>query len=323
MKLSSTRHPIERGPGPGLGPVDALQTPARPFGRILGGLLLLVAGVVLGSLPRSAQAQDAAALKARHSELRDKLANNQFQRPLYLESSQTSGDLRGDVYAVVDQPFAVVLAAMQGIDHWCDILILHLNVKMCTAAPQVPGSVLRLNVGRKIDQPIEDAYQVDFDYKTTAVSASFLRVQLNAESGPLGTKNYRIVLEAIPIDDRHSFLHMAYSYAYGFAARMAMEGYLGTIGRDKVGFSIVGQKDGQPVYIGNVRGVLERNTMRYYLAIEAYLNAPQPNQTEKRLNDWFSSVERYPQQLHELGRNEYLEMKHREVQRQREGAKNN
>ncbi len=51
-----------------------------------------------------------------------------------------------------------------------------------------------------------------------------------------------------------------------------MQGYLATIGRDKVGFSIVGSRaDGQPVYVHGTRGVIERNTMRYYVAIEAYL----------------------------------------------------
>ena len=45
--------------------------------------------------------------------------------------SQTSGDLKGDVYAVVDHPFAMVQQALQSADHWCDILILHLNVKRC------------------------------------------------------------------------------------------------------------------------------------------------------------------------------------------------
>jgi len=56
----------------------------------------------------TAQAQDAPALKAKHDSLREKLASNAFQRPLLLESTQNSGDLQGEVYAVVDQPFGVV-----------------------------------------------------------------------------------------------------------------------------------------------------------------------------------------------------------------------
>ena len=73
------------------------------------------------------------AAHARHATLQDKLASNQFGRPLALESTQTSGDLQGDVYAVVDHPFATVKQALQPTEHWCDILILHLNVKRCKA----------------------------------------------------------------------------------------------------------------------------------------------------------------------------------------------
>jgi hypothetical protein len=40
---------------------------------------------------------------------------------------------------------------------------------------------------------------------------------------------------------------------------------------------------GQPDYIGGVRGLVERNTMRYYLAIDAYLSTL-PVRPEKRLD---------------------------------------
>ena len=101
-----------------------------------------------------------------------------------------------------------------------------------------------------------------------------------------------------------------------------MQGYLATIGRDKVGFSVIGNgSDGQPIYQDGMRGVVERNTMRYYLALEAYLGASSgtaAEQQEQRLNDWHSAVERYPLQLHELERSEYLAMKHAEIRRQQE-----
>ncbi len=42
-----------------------------------------------------------------------------------------------------------------------------------------------------------------------------------------------------------------------------MQGYLNTIGRDKVGFSITGYgSDGQPIYQDGMRGVIERNTWK-------------------------------------------------------------
>ncbi|CAN5511028.1 hypothetical protein BH11PSE9_BH11PSE9_32440 [soil metagenome] len=292
------------------------------FMRWLRSLALVVASAALW---QTAHAQDAAALRARQAALKEQLANNQFQRPLYLESEQTAGDLKGDVYALLDQPYAVVGQALQGMDHWCDVLILHLNVKHCHSASAGGADTLSLSVGRKFDQPLSDAYVVDFAYKVLAATPDFLRVSLSADKGPMGTSNYRIVLEAIPLDAKRSFIHMSYSYAYGVAARLAMQGYLATIGSDKVGFSIVEKKpDGKPVYVGGVRGVVERNTMRYYLAIESYVNAftlPAGEQQEKRLEAWHNGVERYPVQLHELERAEYMEMKHKEIARQQASAK--
>jgi len=281
--------------------------------------LLLALALALAASPW-AQAQDAAALKARYADSQERLANNPFGRPLFLESKQTAEDLKGDIYSVVEHPFATVQQALRGGDHWCDILILHLNVKGCKASVEGGATRLALAVGRKFDQPADEAYQLLFNYRLAASTADYLQVQLNADEGPLGTRNYRIRLEAVPIDARRSFIHMSYSYGYGFAARMAMQAYLGTIGSAKVGFSSDGRgADGKPAYVGGVLGLVERNTMRYYLAIDSYLgayNLPPGEQVEKRINAWYDATERYATQLHEMEKAEYLEMKRNEIRRQ-------
>jgi hypothetical protein len=269
----------------------------------------------------SASGQDTATLKARYTALQDKFANNQFGRPLVLESTQTADDLKGDVYALVEHPFAMVEQALQSADHWCDILILHLNVKRCRTGSGTPKA-LSLHVGRKFDQPIEDAYQLEFSYRVGAATPDYLQVQLSAAEGPLSTKNYRIQVEAAPIDARRTVIHMSYAYGYGFTARIAMQTYLGTIGSQKVGFTILERKDGKPVYQGGVLGLLERNTMRYYLAIDAYLSAyslPAAEQAERRIREWYASTERYAAQLHEMDEADYLDMKRKELRRQQQG----
>jgi len=280
------------------------------------------AGVLLFALAGShfAQAQDAQALKARHAALRDQLASNPFRQPLHLESSDESGTLQGDIYAVVSYPFAVAGPALQAAANWCDILILHQNVKSCRASRPPEGDTLSLNIGRKFDQPLADAYPFEFRYRVVAARPDYLHAVLDADKGPMRTSRYRIDLEVVALDARRSFLHLSYSYAYGTAARVAMQGYLATIGRDKVGFTIVGHEaDGQPIQEGGTRGVVERNTMRYFLAIDAYLAAlavPPAERLEKRLTGWYAGVERFPVQLHELERDEYLAMKRKEVRRQ-------
>ncbi|MEO6408040.1 MAG: hypothetical protein ABIO45_04730 [Burkholderiaceae bacterium] len=289
-----------------------LPIPFRSAWRtLLLSLLALGAGL--------ASAQDAGALKARHAALAGQLADNPFKRPLVLESVEASGELKGDVYAVLERPFATVAQSLSNADQWCEVLILHLNVKGCRASKATPP-IMSVSLGRKFDQSLDEAYKADFVYKTAASEPDYLNVQMSAANGPLGTRNYRIALEAVPLDAQRSFIHMAYAYGYGTAARFAMNAYLATIGSDKVGFSASGRgADGKPIYVGGVRGVVERNTMRYFLAIESYLGAPAQAQVDKRLTDWFDATERYPQQLHEMERAEYLEMKKKEVRRQRDG----
>ena len=293
---------------------DSLH-PAWQLFRLAFALLLGVAAT------NAALAQDAETLKARYTELQDRLANNQFSRPLYLESAQTPADLKGDIYSVIEHPYATVQQALRPAEHWCDILILHLNVKGCKSSGGAGASKLSLAVGKKYDQPADEAYKLEFAYRVGASSADYLQVQLNADEGPLGTRDYRIRLEAVPIDAQRSFIHMSYSYSYGFSARMAMQIYLSTIGSQKVGFSFLDKKpDGTPAYIGGVLGLVERNTMRYYLAIDSYLSAytlPPAEQTEKRIQTWYAATERYATQLHEMDRTEYLEMKRNEIRGQR------
>jgi len=297
-------------------------------------VLLIVAAVVCwlvtGLVPVDAAvttspADAAAGLRARHAALTAQLASNPFNRPLVLESIQSAKDVKGDIYAVTSFAFAKVSAALAEPGAWCDVLILHQNTKYCSVNRGHGVPMLLLNVGKKFDQPMEDSYRLAFVWQLVEQRSDYLRVVLSAESGPLSTKDYRIMLEAIPLDDGSTFLHLAYEYGFGFSGRLAMQAYLGTVGRNKVGFTITGKAgNGQPAFVDGMRGLVERNTMRYFLAIESYLGAlalPERAQFEKRINDWYSASERYPRQLHEMERDEYLGMKRREYRRQQQDVK--
>jgi len=259
-------------------------------------------------------------LRAKYTELAKQLVNNQFRRALYLDSVESSTSLKGEIYAVVDHPFAAVNMALNNPAHWCDVLILHMNVKYCHASSNKAGTVLSINLGRKYYQPLEDAYRLEFNYRGVITTPDYFALELNAESGPLSTHDYHIWIEATPVTDGRTFLHVTYAYAFGLTGRLAMQVYLATLGRGKVGFTVTGKlPNGRPVYIQGVRGVVERNTMRYYLAIDAYLAAlttPPKDQLEQRLRHWYNATDQYARQLHEVERDEYLEMKRREYQRQ-------
>lgn len=287
---------------------------------------LLLAGLLLAgtACPPARAGQPATDLQARYLSLQDQLSHNAFQRPLHLDSTETAKGLQGDIYAVIDHPYATVSSALQEMEHWADILILHLNVKGCRAMDSPAGRTLLVSIGRKNDEPLDQAYPVNFDYGVAVADAGYLQVLLYADTGPLGSRNYQIALEAVPLKAGQTFIHLSYSYSYGLAVRLAMNGYLATMGSGKVGFSITGrQPDGTAVLIDGVRGVVERNTMRYYLAIEAYLGSlavPPADQLEKRLRDWFAATERFSLQLHEIEEGDYLAMKRKEVRRQQTGT---
>lgn len=262
----------------------------------------------------------AKSLNAKYMELADELKNNQFKRPLYLNSEESSDNLKGEIYVVVSHPFAKVNAALNNPANWCDVLILHINIKYCQASSDKSGTLLKVNLGKKYDQPLEDTSRVEFNYREMMNSSDYFAIQLNAEEGPLGTSDYRIWIESTPLKDGKTFLHFTYTYSFGLSGSIAMKTYLATIGRDKVGFTATDKlENGQPDYIQGVRGVVERNTMRYYLAIDAYLAAlaaPSDKQPEKRFQLWYSSSESYPQQLHEVEREDYMTMKRKEYKRQ-------
>lgn len=184
----------------------------------------------------------AASLRAKHGELQERLRNNMYGKPIYLDSSETRNSVAGDMYALVDHPFATVSAALDVPDHWCDILILHPNTKNCRAATTSQGAALNVSVGKKYNQPLDEAYQLGFAYRVVAKTPAYLQLKLNADKGPISTRNYKIMFEAIPITENQTFIHLGYSYGYGFAGRFAMQTYLGTAGSGKVGFTVVEKK---------------------------------------------------------------------------------
>src|SRR5438128_1007161 len=112
---------------------------------------LLVACMLCVGIGRAAVAgpdtNSAASLRARYAELGQQLSNNQFNRPLHLDSAESSSHLKGDIYALVDYPFAAANEALTDPAHWCDVLMLHLNTKYCHASATQAGSILMVSIG--------------------------------------------------------------------------------------------------------------------------------------------------------------------------------
>ena len=290
--------------------------------RALPALCIAIASFTIAPPAKAATAQagPAAALRARHAALAAALDRSPFGQRLLLESIESPHALQGDIYAVVDYALPGVTSVVTSPQRWCDALILHPNVKYCRPRSRADGAALSVAIGRKVDQPLEDAYRVEFAFTTAASATDYVAADLRADKGPLGTTGYQITLEAVALESGRSFVHLRYSYQFGLEARLAMEAYLATGGREKVGFTradAAGERE--PKYIGGLRAALERNTMRYYLAIDACLatlGAPPAQRFEQSLEHWYASSERYARQLHDVDRPAYIAMKRREYARQ-------
>ena len=249
-----------------------------------------------------------------------RLERNSFGLPLFLESFERDDRVHVDVYGIFEYPFSSVVDVLKVPANWCDIVSLHLNVKACTYR-ELPGDwLLTFYIGRKVYQPPEDTRQVIFHYRNIVQQQGYLDIILSADAGPFGTKDHRMRFEALPLEGGRTFVHVSYAYSDSAALRLAAKVYFVTLGRDKVGFTVTGtDRNGNPVYIGGPRGSIERNAVRYYFAIQSFMNAlryPEKSRFSMRIGEWYDLTIRCRKQLYELDKKDYLTFKTKEHKNQ-------
>jgi len=253
-------------------------------------------------------------------EIETKAAKGTYGVPISIKSAEEGDTFRGEVYGIFEHPFTTVRDALTIPRNWCDMVSVHYNIKACTWKKSAEQYVLTFYSGQETYQPPEDAHQVDFDFRVIEHTPTYLRLLLTADEGPFGTKDYRIDFEATPAEQGKTIAHFSYSYRSGFAARLAIKLYYQTIAHDLVGFTVMRtDEQGNPVYIGGIRGMIERNAVRYYFAIRAYLDTlqyPHDERFERRITRWYNLTDQYPRQLFELSKADYLKCKKRERQNQ-------
>ncbi len=260
------------------------------------------------------------ALLKKYHEIEKPLHEHTSGIPVFIESFDEGHVLCGNVYSIILHPFSNVKKALTDPANWCDISLLHLNIKACTFKKDENIQKITFYSGRKFYQPPEDAFVLEYQFQVIDSKSAYFKILLTADSGPMDTSDYRIELEAIPLKGHKTFIRLSYTYKYGLAAQTAMEGYFSTLGINKVGFSVIGQdKNNNPVYVSGTRGAIERNSVRYYFAIQAYLdtlNFPEADRFEQRAQLWYSLTDQFKVQLFELSRENYIRFKKLEQQNQ-------
>ena len=248
------------------------------------------------------------------------LEKNSFGFPLFLESFERGDRVHVDVYGIFDQTFSSVVNVLKTPANWCDIVSLHFNVKACTFR-ELPGTWrLTFYIGRKVYQHPADTRQVLYHYRKVDRQQGYLDITLDADEGPFGTRDHRMRFEALPLDRGRTFVHVSYAYSDSVALRLAEKVYFATLGRGKAGFTVTGtDRNGNPVYIGGSRGAIERNAVRYYFAIQSFMNTlryPEKNRFSMRISEWYDLTTRYRKQLFELEKKDYLTFKTKEHKNQ-------
>lgn len=242
-----------------------------------------------------------------------KLEKNSFGFPLFLESFEQDDRVHVDVYGIFEFPFSNVVDMLKVAANWCDIVSLHPNVKACTYRELSDAWQLTFYLGRKVYQRPEETRQVTYLYRSVAQRPGYLDLVLSADEGPFGSKDHKLRFEALPLDGGRAFVHVSYSYSDSMALRLAGKVYFSTLGYGKVGFTVIGtDNNGQPVYIGGPRGAIERNAVRYYLAIQSFMNTSHYSEESRfsmRISEWYDLTSRYPKQLVELDKESYLTLK--------------
>jgi hypothetical protein len=251
--------------------------------------------------------------------LENKLEKSSIGIPAYLESSAGSSISDADMYGIISYPFYVVRDELSVPAHWCDIVLPHINVRACTYEKLNDKWLLTIYDVNRFDQPLKDAYRMKFDFHTVVQQPKYFDISLDSREGPFHTRDHHFGFEAIPVDSVRTFVHLSYSYNYSFLGYLAMKSYLALFGRGKVGFSITGVRKGNPVYVSGLRGAIERNIMRYYLGILAYLDTlgyEPERRFGKRINKWFGLTSRYRRQFSEMGKEEYISLKKEDREKQ-------
>ena len=234
------------------------------------------------------------------------LEKNSGPVPFYVESSENKNASHVDIYGTIKYPFQMVQNEFLVPTNWCYIILPHLNVRACTYKKVDATWLLNVYNVNEFSEPLEDAYQMKFVYRVSALQPVYFDIALIAHEGPSHTRDHLLGFEAIPLKKNTTFIHMRYSFGYSAFGYFLMK----LFGGSKIGFSITGtDSSGNPVYVGGLRGIVERYVVYYYLAILSYLDTiktPPDQRFERQISEWYNLTSGFQKQLFEMKKEEYL-----------------
>ena len=248
-----------------------------------------------------------------YQELLEATQHGPFGLPLKVYSEEHENRVSAEIRGIIDQPFPVLAGLLTHPASWCEFVPLTPNVKACTFQGDGQEAVLTLYVGWRGYRSPEAASPQSYGFVVRARRPEYAAISVSAAEGLLGTKAHRFEVEAASVAGKTVFV-MRSSYEPSALSRMITSVYLATWGRDRIGFSRV-QDGADSGYVRGIQGMIERNAMRYYLALKAFLDTqdlPANRQFEARISTAYDLMDLYPAQLRLMEKAEYVDIKRRE-----------
>ena len=287
--------------------------PATRHAKTMGCCVLFVGLAAIAGPACSEMASESDSLRQDYLSMVNALASSPLKRALVLGSIDHEGQLGANLSVALEKSLSDISSVATSPQSWCEIILLLSNTKACKVLGTQSAPTLQVTAGTGKSVDTAGASTSEFNFSIKEKDQDYLDVALVAPQGAMGMSNIHLVLQAVSLGAQKSYLRMRYTYSANWFGRLTMQTYLQTLGRGKVGFS----KAPSSQWIEGPRSVIERNTMRYFLGLECALEDGLPKNMGRfnRLAEcWYSAVEQYPLQLHEMPHSEYLQMKTVEFQ---------
>lgn len=236
--------------------------------------------------------------------------------PIWLQSQESGNRLDVEVFGVIDQPFSQVAAALSSPGSVCNFLLLNMNVKSCVHQESGRGTSLTIYVAGKSYAPPYRTITIEPIHQVARRSADYMAMTLKAKKGLMDSSDYQVLGQAVPYRGK-TLLRLSSTYRGSRVTRLMTQTYLKTLGREKIGFTVVNRdKKGAPVYVRGLQGLIERGVVRSYFALQVQLENSGSEGFEQRIQRWYDLTEVHSRQLRDIDREEYLHNKRREYRNQ-------
>jgi len=147
---------------------------------------------LLGAGLAWADPEDSPPLVASYQQLLTQNTTPPANTPFVVNAIQKDDLHSAEIYSMMDQPIAVVAAALTDVGNWCAFTLLDFNVKACTYQHAAHSSTLTFYLGRKYYQPPSDAHLLTYRYQADELTDQGFSITLHAEEGPMGTEDYQL-----------------------------------------------------------------------------------------------------------------------------------